>query len=46
MHYAADAEHKLDDVLCELRPLIAEVLGVNGDEIVASARFIEDLGVG
>lgn len=35
-----------DDILCELRPLIAEVLGVNGDEIVASARFIEDLGVG
>ncbi|QDS95120.1 acyl carrier protein [Roseimaritima multifibrata] len=35
-----------DDVLCELRPLIVDVLGVDIDEVVPDARFVEDLGVG
>ena len=35
-----------DEILCELRPLIVDVLGVDGDEVVPNARFIEDLGVG
>ena len=35
-----------DDILCKLRPLIVDVLGVDGDEVVPGARFIEDLGVG
>lgn len=35
-----------DDILAELRPLIVNALGVNGDEVVSSARFVEDLGVG
>ncbi len=36
----------VEDVLVELRPLIVKVLGVNGDEVVAGARFVEDLGLG
>lgn len=32
-----------EEVLCEFRPLIAGVLGIGGDEIIASARFVEDL---
>ncbi len=35
-----------DDILAELRPLIVNVLGVDGDEVVSSARFVEDFGVG
>ena len=35
-----------DDILSELRPLIVGVLGVDRDEVVADARFVEDLGVG
>ena len=35
-----------DDILCELRPLIVDVLGVDGEEVVPDARFVEDLGVG
>lgn len=35
-----------DEVLEELRPLIVNVLGVEDDEVVCSARFVEDLGVG
>jgi acyl carrier protein len=33
------------EVLAELRPIIADVLGVDLDEVVSEARFIEDLGV-
>ena len=33
-------------VLAELRPIIAEQLCIDGEEIVLSARFVEDLGVG
>jgi len=36
----------LDDILLELRPLIVDTLGVDGDEVVLDARFVEDLGVG
>lgn len=35
-----------DDILAELRPLIVDVLGVDGEEVVSGARFVEDLGVG
>lgn len=35
-----------DDILSELRPLIVDVLGVDSNEVVADARFVEDLGVG
>ncbi|TWU44425.1 acyl carrier protein [Rubripirellula reticaptiva] len=35
-----------DDILDELRPLIVKILGVDGDEVVSNARFVEDLGVG
>ena len=34
-----------DEVLRELRPLMADQLGVEPDEIVADARFVEDLGM-
>ena len=34
-----------DDVLNELRPLIVDVLGVDADEVVPAARFVEDLGI-
>jgi acyl carrier protein len=36
----------IDDIFVELRPIIVETLGVDQDEMVLSARFIEDLGVG
>jgi len=35
-----------DDILCELRPLIADVLGIDSDEVVADASFVEDLDAG
>jgi hypothetical protein len=35
-----------DDILAELRPLIVNALGVNGDEVVSGARLVEDLGLG
>jgi acyl carrier protein len=35
-----------DDILTELRPLIVESLGVDADEVVSDARFVEDLGIG
>ena len=35
-----------EEILAELRPIIVDVLGVNAKEIVPTARFIEDLGVG
>ena len=35
-----------DDVFNELRPIIVETLGVDGDEVQLSARFHEDLGAG
>lgn len=35
-----------DSILAELRPLIVDALGVEADEVVPSARFVEDLGVG
>lgn len=35
-----------DDVLKELRPLIASILQVEHDRIVSSARLVEDLGMG
>jgi len=44
----ATANLQLDDeqaVLAELRPIIADVLGVDPARIVMSARFVEDLGL-
>lgn len=35
-----------DDVFLELRPIIAETIGVEKGEVVLTARFIEDLDVG
>ncbi|MGI9469873.1 MAG: acyl carrier protein, partial [Rubripirellula sp.] len=35
-----------DDILCELRPLIVDVLGVDGEKVVPDARFVEELGGG
>ncbi len=34
-----------DEILNELRPLLVNVLGVDGAEIVPAARFVEDLGM-
>lgn len=34
-----------DEVLSELRPLITSQLGVNPDDVVIEARFVEDLGL-
>ncbi|MAJ46223.1 MAG: acyl carrier protein [Planctomycetaceae bacterium] len=35
-----------DDILYELRPLIVDVLGVDGEKVVPDARFVEELGGG
>lgn len=35
-----------DEILAELRPVIAETLGVDQAKVVLSTRFVEDLGVG
>lgn len=33
-------------ILNELRPIVVDTLGVDGSEVVLTARFIEDLGMG
>lgn len=33
-------------ILSELRPIVVGILGVDADEIVPSARFVEDLSMG
>lgn len=38
--------HTHDQILAELRPLVAQVLGVGEDKIVWEARLVEDLGLG
>lgn len=46
---AATTNLQLDDdeaVLRELQPIVAKTLGVDGAEVVTTARFIEDLGMG
>lgn len=35
-----------DAILDELRPIVVDTLGVDGSEVVPTARFIEDLGMG
>lgn len=35
-----------EQILKELRPLIASTLGVDPDEVTPKARFVEDLGIG
>ncbi|GIW97730.1 MAG: acyl carrier protein [Pirellulaceae bacterium] len=35
-----------DDILHALRPLVVNALGVDESEVVPSARFVEDLGMG
>lgn len=35
-----------DEILDELKPIVAETLGVDASEVVPAARFIEDLGMG
>ncbi|TWU07779.1 acyl carrier protein [Stieleria varia] len=38
-----DSDHAILD---ELRPIVVDTLGVDGSEVVLTARFIEDLGMG
>lgn len=38
--------HWDDAILAELRPIVVDALGVDGSEVVPTARFIEDLGMG
>jgi acyl carrier protein len=38
--------HSYDAILDELRPILVDTLGVDGSEVVPTARFIEDLGMG
>ena len=38
-----DPDHAILD---ELRPIVVDTLGVDGSEVVLTARFIEDLGMG
>jgi hypothetical protein len=33
-------------ILHELKPIIVETLGVGASEVVPTARFVEDLGMG
>ncbi len=35
-----------DAILGELRPIVVDTLGVDGSEVVLTAKFIEDLGMG
>lgn len=34
-----------DNVLAEVRPLIVDALGVQAEEVIPGARFVEDLGI-
>lgn len=36
----------VDEILDELRPIVVETLGVDPSEVVLTARFVEDLGMG
>ena len=36
----------LDEILDELKPIVADTLGVDASDVVSTARFIEDLGMG
>jgi acyl carrier protein len=35
-----------DSIMEQLRPIVAETLGINSSEVILNARFIEDLGMG
>lgn len=35
-----------DAILNEIRPIVVDILGVEGSKVVADARFVEDLGIG
>ncbi|MFO0820329.1 MAG: hypothetical protein U1A77_20450 [Pirellulales bacterium] len=36
----------LEEILNEVKPIVVDALGVDASEVVPTARFIEDLGMG